>query len=103
MSDSAIIPFTEWLDSLRTELSEAQRPTGHDEIRLQIDKVELELEVVSSREVGAKAGVKFWVVEAGADGKVKWGHTQRLKLTVTPMRADGSALEVRDEVRELPR
>ena len=102
MSDSAAIPFAEWLDSLRTELSEAQRSTRHDQIRLHIDKIELELEVVSTRDVGGKAGVKFWVVEAGGDGRIKWGRTQRLKLSVTPTLADGSALEVGDEVSERP-
>jgi hypothetical protein len=102
VSDPAAIPFAEWLDSLRTELSEAQRSTRHDQIRLHIDQIELELEVVSTRDVGGKAGVKFWVVEAGAESRIQWGRTQRIKLSVTPRLADGSPLEVSDEVRERP-
>lgn len=102
MSEPANIPFAEWLESLRTELSDAQRGGRHNEIRLHIDKIELELEVVSTREAGGKAGVKFWVVEAGSDGRAKWGRTQRIKLSVTPTLADGTPFEVSDEVAERP-
>jgi hypothetical protein len=102
VSDHPPIPLTEWLNSLRAELSEAQQAGVGNELRLQVEKLELEVEVASARDLGAKTGVKFWVVEAGVDGRTKWGRTQRLKLTLAPRLADGSVLEVSDEVTGRP-
>lgn len=102
MPNHPSIPLSEWLDSLRAELSAAQQAGVGNELRLRVEKLELEVEVASTRELGAKAGIKFWVVEAGADTSTKWGRTQRLRLTLAPMLADGSVLEVNDEVTGRP-
>jgi Trypsin-co-occurring domain 2 len=102
MPDPAPIPFAEWLESLRAELADAQRAGRDSDLRLQVDKVELDLEVQSTWETGAKGGVKFWVVDAGADGRWKSGLTQHLKLSLTPFSADGEPLAVRDEMDQPP-
>ncbi|GAA1025709.1 hypothetical protein GCM10009557_00690 [Virgisporangium ochraceum] len=102
MSDRLSISLSEWLDSLRAELSEAQQAGAGNELRLQVEQLELEVEVASTRDVGAKAGIKFWVVDAGIDGRTQRGRTQRLRLTLAPRLADGSVLEVSDEVAGRP-
>jgi len=102
MPDPAPIPFADWLESLRAELADAERAGRDRELRLQVDKLELELEVQSTREAGAKSGVRFWVVDAGADGRVKSGLTQRVRLSLTPTSADGEPLAVRDDMDQHP-
>lgn len=50
------------------------------------ERVELELTVAVSKEVGPNAKVWFWVIELGADGKVSSQATQRITLTLDPRR-----------------
>jgi len=94
--------FAEWLVSLRAELAEAEQRGRGEGVRLRVDKVELDVEVTTTREAGAKGGVKFWVVDAGVDGRLKSGRTQRLKLSITPLDASGGVLDVADELDQLP-
>lgn len=102
MSDNSPTPFADWLVSLRAELAEAERRGRNEDLHLRVDKIELDVEVTATREAGAKGGFKFWVVDAGVDGRLKAGRTQRLKLSITPLGPDGEVLEVRDDLDELP-
>jgi Trypsin-co-occurring domain 2 len=43
--------------------------------------------VAVNKEAATGAKVRFWVVEAGADGKIGAITTQKIKLTLDPHRA----------------
>jgi hypothetical protein len=51
---------------------------------------------------GGKAGIRFWVVEAGASASVANESTQKVTLALTPVTASGDAWQVADEVDERP-
>ncbi|MEV5961469.1 trypco2 family protein [Kribbella sp. NPDC051952] len=98
MVDQTPIQLDEWLESLRGEFAAALRRGRGHEIRFVIDKVELEVEVQSHREAGAEGRIRFWVVDAAAEGKRGSSRTHRLRIAVTPVMDDGSSLQVRDDL-----
>jgi len=53
-------------------------------------------------EAGGRAGIRFWVVEAGASASVANESTQKVTLVLTPVTASGESWQVADEVDERP-
>jgi hypothetical protein len=95
------IGLAEWLQALRAELLTAQREGDGADLRFRIDAVEVEFEIRTSREGMGKGGVRFWVVEAGADTKLGSELTQRLRLTLGAVSGDSDFL-VGDKAQRLP-
>jgi hypothetical protein len=62
--------------------------------------VTVEFTLMTRHEGGGKAGVRFWVVEAGASASVAGESTQKVTLALTPMTVSGDAWQVADEVDE---
>lgn len=85
------IGLADLISDLRTELEEAQKraPAGSN---LVVRDVELELAVTFTKEAGAKTGVKFWVYEAGIEGKLASESVQRVTLRLGPK--EGTTIEV---------
>jgi hypothetical protein len=79
MADSRI-PLSDLIADLRLELAQAQAKGQGLEPRLRVEEAEIELQVVVSREGGSKASVKFWVVNAEAQGKLANATTQKIRL-----------------------
>lgn len=80
------IELAELVRQLRQELraAAAEGAQAGDALQFEVGPVEVEATVAVSREGGAHGKVRFWVVEAGADGKAARSTTQRLKLTLHP-------------------
>ena len=92
------VSLAEWIASLRADLAEAVdwqearenaakaegRPLRVPPLRL--GELKLELEVRTTRESGGKAGLRFWVVSGDVDRKVAEGSTQKVTLTLAPLR-----------------
>ncbi|MDQ3403786.1 MAG: hypothetical protein M3548_10380 [Actinomycetota bacterium] len=74
------------ISQLRAELTAAIAEGEGEDLRFELGPVELELSVAIGREAGGSGKVKFWVVEAGADGKVSSTATQRVTLSLDPQR-----------------
>jgi len=53
---------------LRAELNEAMAGAEGERLRFELGPVELSLTVTVGREAAPGAKIRFWVVEAGADG-----------------------------------
>jgi hypothetical protein len=83
--DDNKIPLADFIAALREELEKARRQGAKQGLRFGVGPIEFELETVATREATAKAGVRFWVVEAGGEGTVASGTTTRLKLTLSPV------------------
>ncbi len=78
------VELSRMLVSLRKELGAAQQEGDGKDIRFAIDDVELELHLTVTKEAGAEAGVKFWVVNAETGGKVTSQSIQKIKLNLKP-------------------
>jgi Trypsin-co-occurring domain 2 len=95
--------LAEVVQSLRAELYEAMVAGAGQVVRFRVGAVDLEFQVEVSREGGIGGKIRFWVVEAGGEGKVKSASTQAVKLRLEPMDvvADGPPL-IGDAVTERP-
>jgi len=77
--------LAEVIESLRAELDEAATKGAGKRIQFNVGAVDLEFQVEVSREGGASAKVRFWVVEAGVDGSVSSASTQTVKIHLEPV------------------
>ena len=96
-----LVPLAEFVSGLRAELRSAQaaRDPG---LQFAVGPVSVEFTVVTSREAGPEAKVRFWVVEAG--GSARWSKeaTQKVSLTLTPVDERGQPIYIVDRVAGQP-
>ena len=83
---------------LREELLEAQKQGEDKDLRFRVEDIEVELQMVAEREGSGKMGVKWWVYNAEAAGKLSSQVTQKLKFKLKPETAEGSDFTVESEV-----
>ncbi len=83
------IGLQELLTTLREELLAAKAEIEPGKALLKIENVELELSFVTEKK--GEAGIKFWVVNAGA--KVGVQNTHKVKLKMTPLTGIDVALK----------
>jgi hypothetical protein len=79
-----VIELADVISELRKELERARASAKGSSLRFELGPVELEVTVALDREGTTGGKVRFWVVEAGAEGKVAAMSTQRIKLTLQP-------------------
>lgn len=79
----------ETLEALRIEISESILLSEGKEIRFEMGKIELEMQVVIEKSKEGKGGVKFWVVEMGGGMAAKDSITHKIKIPFTPIWKDG--------------
>jgi hypothetical protein len=95
------VPLGEFVSGLREELRAAQaaRDPG---LQFAVGPVAVEFTVVTTRDAGPDARVRFWVVEAG--GSARWSReaTQQVSLTLTPVDEHGQPLYIADRVAGPP-
>ena len=68
--------------ALRSELLTAWQSGQDSRLRFRPSPVELSLEVVVTSDKSAKAGVKWWLLEAGGEVSRQLGSTHTVKLTL---------------------
>ncbi|MFC9057150.1 trypco2 family protein [Streptomyces sp. NPDC057074] len=73
---------------LRRELDRASRAAEGEQIQFGLGPIELEVTLMVTEEASATGRIKFWVVEAGADGKAIEAKTHRVNLTLQPTRGN---------------
>jgi hypothetical protein len=80
------LELAEVISALREELNLAKQNAAEQDIRFNINNVEIELQTVVERKAGAEASgkVRFWVVDANtkASGEWKDAVTQKIKLSL---------------------
>ncbi|MEW2304336.1 trypco2 family protein [Streptomyces sp. NPDC006655] len=76
----------EMITALRSELLAAQWRAQGEELRFGVAEVEVEAAVEITNNAGGKAGVQFWVVQAGGEFTHARSSTHRvtMKLTLPP-------------------
>ncbi|MFI6598715.1 trypco2 family protein [Nonomuraea sp. NPDC050536] len=91
------------IEVVRAELSAAMTEGDGERLQFDVGTVDLEFSVQVRREAEGKAGIKVWVVEAGASGGVSKESTHTVKVSLTPIDTKtGGAPRVRDEVAGPP-
>jgi len=81
--------------SLRSELLTAWTASSKERLRFKPSPVELTLEVAVTSDKTAKAGVKWWLIEAGGEVSRQLSATHTVKLTLEPLLVgeDGQPVE----------
>lgn len=91
---SGPITLAKMIAAVREELKQAEIDGRGQDLRFEVQEVELELVVTAEHETTAGGGVKVWVIEAGADATVKKGQSHTVKVRLKPAsgvpRSDGS-------------
>lgn len=86
------IPLTRVVDGLRREMLSAMEAGKGGGLRFEVRDVELEMQVVVTKaatgELASGGGLKFWVLQASAQGKVggkyEASQIQKVKLRLRP-------------------
>src|SRR6516162_1248036 len=92
--------LSEVIAKLRNELAKAMSAGERARLRFELGPIEVTLLVTVTSEGAGKAGVRFWVVEGGVDGRRSRAAEQQIKLTLNPVDAlvprkpDGSPAKV---------
>ncbi len=90
------IGLSEMVVSLRKELIEAQEKGAEQDLRFKVNEIEIEVDIVTTKEASPGAGVEFWVFSAELNTKFSDVRTHRLRLKLTPQTPDGD-LEISNE------
>lgn len=85
-----VIELAEMIEQLRRELTTAMAAGQDEELRFALGPVELEAAVVVERSGTAGTKIRFWVVEAAADGRKAATTTHRVTLTLEPRTREGN-------------
>lgn len=102
MADQPVrLPLSDFIDALRAELRAAAL-TKDPQLQFNVGPVTVEFTLMTHHEGGGKAGIRFWVVEAGASATVANESTQKVTLALTPVTATGEPWQVADETDERP-
>ncbi len=84
-TESDGIGLAEMVKTLRAELLEAQSDPLSKDLWLATGPVELQLTVAVTKTKGAKAGIKFWVVDAGGGYEHAGATTHSFKIVLNPI------------------
>ena len=98
MSEKSI-PLTEVLRGLRAEIAAAQAEGETESVRFALGAVEVELEMVVTKEANGSIGFSVF----GGGGKLGTTRTHRIKLTLTPHGESGADVLLGDTVPGRPR
>jgi hypothetical protein len=99
MGKAKKIELAEMLTELRAQRLKARGEGAEESLKFEIADVEIEVQIVTTKEGKGTGGVKFWVYNAEAGVAVSEGSTQRLKLRLHPIGADGRPVQVSDKDR----
>ncbi|WP_372495062.1 trypco2 family protein [Nocardioides pinisoli] len=79
------VGLAEAIAVLREELVTAMEGGSGARVQFAVGPVDLEFQTEVGREGGVGGKVRFWVVEAGAEGKVSSASTQLVKIHLQPI------------------
>ncbi|MGR3933061.1 trypco2 family protein [Streptomyces sp. BRA346] len=79
-----MVELSEMIRELRAQLTAAAAEGAGESLGFDVGPIEIEATVAITKEAGGSGKVRFWVVEAGGDGKYTSSETQRITLTLHP-------------------
>lgn len=101
-SKVAGVELAEFVDALREQIRVAQRDAD-PALPIEVGQITLEFTVTTRREGEGRAGVKFWVVDAGGSAKLGNEATQKVTMQLIPHAAEGQGpVFIRDREEPSP-
>ncbi|MCP4407995.1 MAG: hypothetical protein GY807_09610 [Gammaproteobacteria bacterium] len=91
------IKLSEMLVNLRQELVEAQKIAAKEDLKFNVGDIEVELQFTTTMEAQGKGGVKFWVYNAEAGGKLSSQTLHKIKLSLKPELPGGGDVKISDK------
>jgi hypothetical protein len=88
------LPFADFVGALRDQIRVAQADADPD-VPIEIGPLSVEFTLLTRREGEGKAGVRFWVAEAGVGGKLATEATQKVTMELQPLQPGGKARDAR--------
>jgi hypothetical protein len=88
------VGLAEAIATVRRELEQATEEGAQSALAFRTGPVELEFLLSFSKSGSADAGVRAWVVSAGAKGEWSQATTHRLKLSLNPVRRSDGADQI---------
>ena len=82
------VPLADFVGALRSELLAAQREAAPG-LPLEVGPVTVEFTIMTRKEGEGRAGVRFWVVDAGVGGSRATESTQRVTMQLKPLDPTG--------------
>ena len=92
--EEASTNLAEAVEAVRSELIHAKKLGEGSSMAFEVGPVEMQFTVVLTREDKANAGVKVWVLEAGASGTLTGQLTHQVKITLHPKQPDGQPAQI---------
>jgi len=95
MAEEEGVGLSQFLQELRKELQRSMEAAKQEPaLSFEMTKLEVELQVTAERTTDGSGKVKFWVIEAGAGGKVGDKTVQTIKMALQPI-VNGAATNPR--------
>jgi hypothetical protein len=79
------VGMAEALEGLRFELQQAAYWGNAQQLRFKPGPIEITFEATVTSGGKARAGVRWWLIEASAEGSLDSARTQRIKMTLDPV------------------
>ncbi|MDI5969409.1 hypothetical protein POF50_008640 [Streptomyces sp. SL13] len=79
-----MVELASMIRELRRELNAAMEEAEGERLRFELGPVEIEATVTVDTEKSRQGKVRFWVVEAGGDGKSTRSDLQKITFTLRP-------------------
>jgi len=89
------IELKEVVAKLRQELMEAQDAAEKEGITFALGDIDVEFQVVVTKQGGANVGIKFWLVDAAADARFSSASTQKIKFQLFATDENNDPIHIR--------
>lgn len=83
------IELKDTITALRKELIDSIEAAQGENLQFEVGEVTMEFHLEVERSGQTSGGIKFWVVEVGAEGAIKGKAIHKLTIPLKPVRQDG--------------
>ncbi len=90
-----MIELADAIRQLREQLAAAVIEGKDERLRFGLEAIELELQVTATKK--GTAGLKLWLIEAGAEGEIAKESVQKVKLVLKPEWLGGGDVKIAAE------
>lgn len=94
MEGDHLLALSDSLQQLRNDLASVERQGEGSDLKLRLEKVEIEFTTVAGRSVSGSAGIKWYILSAEAKGDISSNFTQKVSVTLSIVDSRGSRKDI---------